>query len=92
MQLPVGLDPLCLGSDRDAPDPLDCGGDLDDDGAADDVDDDDGDDVADATACRVPGAGADDDGACLCDGADPFPACARSDPVGCTPAAPIACE
>lgn len=82
LPVPVGLDPACPGDD--------CDGDDDD---ADTDDDGDGvDDALEPTACRVPGAGADRDGDCLCDAADPFPDCAANDPVDCTPAAPIACD
>jgi hypothetical protein len=96
LPVPLGLDPQCLGRERDAPDPEDCGDDVDGDGVLDDDDtDNDGDGVEDAlepTACRVPGLGADRDGDCLCDAADPFPDCASNDPIDCTPAAPLVCE
>jgi hypothetical protein len=96
LPVPVGLDPACLGEKPDEADPEDCGGDLDGDRILDEEDDDnDGDGVPDAsepTACRLAGAGADADGDCLCDAADPFPDCASNDPVDCTPAAPIVCD
>jgi hypothetical protein len=96
LPVPVGLDPQCLGRERNAPDPEDCGGDFDGDGVLDKDDTDkDGDGVEDEdepTACRVPGLGGDRDRDCLCDAADPYPDCASNDPVDCTPAAPIVCD